>query len=264
MSAPPRAMNLLCWNCQGLGNLQTEQELGDLIRAQDPSVVFLAETWLDKARLEEIRVKLKLGGMIEVCRETRGGGIVIFWKKDVDFSLGTFSPNHIDGILNFGKEDEWRFMGFYGEPETQNHHISWTCLRRLKRRNAIPWLCAGDFNEIIRSHEKKGGRLRPKRQMGDFRDVLDECGFRDLGFVGGKYTWCNGHPDGFTIWERLDRAIATMEWIEKFPATKVMHLECGSSDHKPILICLNGIPKIRQKPWRFEHVDGGRRMQGCG
>ena len=117
--------------------------------------MFLVETWLDKARLEEIRVKLKFGGMIEVCRDTRGGGIVIFWKKDVDFSLGTFSPNHIDGILNKGKEDEWRFTGFYGEPETQNHHTSWTCLRRLKNRNAIPWLCVGDFNEITRSNEKK-------------------------------------------------------------------------------------------------------------
>ena len=49
-------MSLLCWNCCGLGNPQTDQELGDLIHAQDPSVVFLTETWLDKARLEEIRV----------------------------------------------------------------------------------------------------------------------------------------------------------------------------------------------------------------
>ena len=104
-------MNLLCWNCRGLGNQPTEQELGDMIRAQDPSVVFLAETWLDKARLEEVRVRLNLGGMIEVCRETRGGGIVIFWKKGIDFSLDTFSPNHIDGIVNKGTEDEWRFTG---------------------------------------------------------------------------------------------------------------------------------------------------------
>ena len=99
-------MNLLCWNCRGLGNQPTEQELGDMIRAQDPSVVFLAETWLDKARLEEVRVRLNLGGMIEVCRETRGEGIVIFWKKEIDFSLGTFSPNHIDGIVNKSRKDE--------------------------------------------------------------------------------------------------------------------------------------------------------------
>ena len=128
-----------------------------MIRAQDPSVVFLAETWLDIARLEDIRIKLNFGGMIEFCRETRGRGIVIFWKKEIDFSLGTFSPNHIDGIVNKGKENEWRFTGFYGESETTNHHLSWSCLRTLKSRNSIPWRCVGDFNEIVRSHEKIGG-----------------------------------------------------------------------------------------------------------
>ena len=59
-------MNVPCWNYRGLGNLPTEQEFGDLIRAQDPSVVFLAETWLDKARLVDIRTRLNFGGMIEV------------------------------------------------------------------------------------------------------------------------------------------------------------------------------------------------------
>ena len=97
--------------------------------------------------------------------------------------------------------------------------------------------------------------------MEDFIDVLDECGFRDLGFVGGKFTWCNGHPDDYIIWERLDRAVVTMEWLEKFPATKVIHLECGSSNHKPILICLNGIPKLSKKPWRFEHI--WLKEEGC-
>ena len=76
--------------------------------------MFLIETWLNKARLVAIPMRLNFGRMIEVGRETRGVGIAIFWKKDVDFSLGTFSPNHIDGILNKGKEDEWRFTGFYG------------------------------------------------------------------------------------------------------------------------------------------------------
>ena len=87
-------MNLLCWNCRGLGNLSTEQELGDLIRAKDPSVVFLAETWLDKARLKDIKVRLNFGGMIEMCRGMREGGIVIFWKKDVDFSWHVLSKSY--------------------------------------------------------------------------------------------------------------------------------------------------------------------------
>ena len=47
-------MNLLVWNCRGLGNPRTVRELGDYIRAKDPAVVFLAETWTDDARLDEV------------------------------------------------------------------------------------------------------------------------------------------------------------------------------------------------------------------
>jgi len=36
----------------------------------------------------------------------------------LDFLVNTFSPNHIDVIVNKEKEDEWRFMGFYGELDT--------------------------------------------------------------------------------------------------------------------------------------------------
>ena len=48
-------MSFLAWNCRGLGNPCTIRELGDLIRAKDPSVVFLVETWADEARLKEIK-----------------------------------------------------------------------------------------------------------------------------------------------------------------------------------------------------------------
>ena len=52
----------------------------------------------------------------------------------------------------------------------------------------MPWLCASDFNEIAKTYEKMGGRLRPNVQIKNFRDVLDECGLMDLDFVGYKFT----------------------------------------------------------------------------
>ena len=96
------------------------------------------------------------------------GGWLLCGKKDVDFSVDTYSPNHIDAIINKGKEDEWWFTGFYSEPSTRNHYISWATLRRLKSKYSLTWLCAGDFNEITRAHEKSGGRLRLSKQMEDF------------------------------------------------------------------------------------------------
>ena len=64
-------MNLLCWNCRGLGNPQIKQELGDLIQAHSPSIVFVVETWLKKARLIYLGDKLKFDGMIEF--QEKGG-----------------------------------------------------------------------------------------------------------------------------------------------------------------------------------------------
>ena len=51
--------------------------------------------------------------------------MAVFWKNEVDFLVDTYSPNHIDAVINKGKEGEWRFIGFYGEFETSNHYISW-------------------------------------------------------------------------------------------------------------------------------------------
>ena len=71
-------MNMLCWNRQGLRNRQTIQELGDFVRAQDPVVVFLAETLLDEARLGSIRDSLQFGHHHRVSKISRGGGLALF------------------------------------------------------------------------------------------------------------------------------------------------------------------------------------------
>ena len=47
-------MSLLVWNCRGLGNPRIVKELGEYFRAKDPTVVFLAETWADNVRLDQV------------------------------------------------------------------------------------------------------------------------------------------------------------------------------------------------------------------
>ena len=205
-------MSLLCWNCRGLGNPQTVQELDYLIRAQDPTVVFVAETWPIEARLKVFLKILNFGNMHVVSKVTQGGGLVLLWRMDVQLRVVSSSLNHVDAIINEGRENTWRFTRIHGALETSNRHISWNLLHNLNAQFDFPWLCAGDFNEILKSHEKMGVRPRPVVQMQEFRDVIDECGFQDLGFVGNKFTWHKNVMGGGTIWERLDRTVANGEW----------------------------------------------------
>ena len=46
------------WNYHRLGNLVIEKELSDLTQAKDPSVVFIAKTWMDEARLKKVKRRL--------------------------------------------------------------------------------------------------------------------------------------------------------------------------------------------------------------
>ena len=84
-------MNLICWNCRGLGNQQTIQELGELVRAQDPLIVFLAKTWLEEARLGTIRDSLQFDHYHGVSRITRGGGLAIFRKNGFNLEVESSS-----------------------------------------------------------------------------------------------------------------------------------------------------------------------------
>ena len=90
--------------------------------------------------------------------------------------------------------------------------------------------------------------------MQNFRDVLDHCGFTDLGYSGLDYTW-HGHRMGDMIWEPLDRGVANYEWLSIFPKGRVMRLHCFTSNHLPILLARNvdgEHKKWCRKPFRFE------------
>ena len=116
-------------------------------------------------------------------------------------------------------------------------------------------MCAGDFNEIVRQEEKLGEAIRHHHHMQLFRDIIDECGFMDLGFIGSQFTWSKHFEDGHSIWERLDKGLANSSWFLKFPGSRVHHLHCSFSDHLPFLINLSGLNQVpRKKKFKFEEM----------
>jgi len=140
-----------------------------------------------------------------------------------------------------------KINGFYGELDTTRRHEAWIKLRALNSQPGKPWLCYGDFNEIIRQDEKLGSARRPYNQMQQFREVIDECGFMDLGFESSKYMWSKHFKNGVSIWERLDRCLVNNSWFMKFGGSRLYHLSCTSLDHIPIFISLSGLIPPTQK-----------------
>ena len=119
--------------------------------------------------------------------------------SSINLTVEDSSKYYIDVCIDKNTVQEWRFRGFYGEPETARKSEAWDSLRNLNHHLNTPWLCAGDFNELARQGEKLGGATPSSNQMQLFRDVIDECGFMDLGFVGPKFTWSIHFEDGCSI-----------------------------------------------------------------
>ena len=121
-------MSLLVWNCRRFGNLHTKDQLADFVWAKDHSVVFLAKTWTDKARLEQVQRRIQFKNLFVVPYCSKAGGLAILWKEGFPLEVVKYSKNYIDSIINKGKENAWRFTGFYGEPDTTKRHEAWSKL----------------------------------------------------------------------------------------------------------------------------------------
>ena len=76
--------------------------------------------------------------------------------------------------------------------------------------------------------------------MEAFRNVVDNCGLRDLEFVGQRFTWCNGRIGDQRTLIKLDRVVANDRWIGFFQQAKVHHRSMSSSNH--CLLALYPIP----------------------
>jgi hypothetical protein len=109
-------------------------------------------------------------------------------------------------------------------------------LEHLKGFLPQPWMCVEDFNEILTHKEKTRSVLRKEYHMDQCRNALDECHLKDLGYKEAMHTWTNGRHDENFIKERLDRAVANIEWTALFHEVTVFVLAARASDHKPLLM----------------------------
>lgn len=92
------------------------------------------------------------------------------------------------------------------------------------------------------------GRLH-LRSMRRFRRLLDDLQLQELYLHGRLYTWSN-QRDRPTL-ERIDRAFASMQWLDTFPSHHMRCLSSDCSDHSPLLLQLCTQPWARPRS-RFE------------
>ena len=147
-----------------------------------------------------------------------------------------YSQYHIDVILTEGDKEPWRLTCVYGEAQLSERHKTWSLLKFIKSSSSLPWVCIGDFNEVLHQSEHVGIQERSRARIEGFREMVDVCGLSDLGFEGRSWTFENKVAGGSYCRVRLDHGLATADWCSRFPCAKVKHLAAAASDLGPILL----------------------------
>jgi hypothetical protein len=129
-------MRILVWNFRGLGNTAAVLALLDVKRRHCPVVVFLSESHLDRYRMECLGRILLMDSSTIQPSDGRKGGIIMFWRKEVNLYQSFACPIYIDVRIDEGLNKVWRLTGMYGESK-------W----RINTRPEID--CAEFINKIL-------------------------------------------------------------------------------------------------------------------
>ena len=230
-------MTILAWNCRGMGLALAVRTLVDEVRSKDSMLVFLIETKTGERKMKGIRNKLEYTQGITVPSDGKCGGLTMMWKKGSDIRLRSCSNSYIDVEVHSSLAPiPWRATGFYGHPDIGKCFISWQLLEFLKNQYTMSWIVFGDFNEITQSDEKIGWLDKDAKQMAEFRDCLNRCELFDLGFIGQKFTWCNGWDGEQRTKIRLDRMVTNEDWLRLFPKARVSHVAISIYDHCQLML----------------------------
>ena len=51
--------------------------------------------------------------------------LALFWTSDLAWLVESSSSNHIEVVINKGKDNAWQFTGIYRAPKTQLRSETW-------------------------------------------------------------------------------------------------------------------------------------------
>ncbi|GER31684.1 retrotransposon protein [Striga asiatica] len=148
----------------------------------------------------------------------------------------------------------------YISPIKSERILQWEQLLHEKDTWGPVWCIAGDWNSLCRPEDKKGGQPVSDRSCWEFNHFLSQMGVQEIPLQGLTYTWANNRSGQGYVEETLDRLFVSLEWIAKFPYSKVISWHRSSSDHTMLVISTSAAATKYKKRFQFDkrwdHTEG--------
>ena len=131
-----------------------------ILREHKPEIMFFCETKLMGQLMKRRAAELNFQNCFAISSNGKGGGLAMMWKEGIEMEIKSYSKHHIDVVVQNNEGSSWRCTGVYDNPKSEERKHTWELIRRLSGLSSIPWICFGDFNEILHLREKIGGNVR--------------------------------------------------------------------------------------------------------
>ena len=227
---------IVCWNVRGLNDRARRDNVRTMMRDAHAHVVCLVETKLQSVNQWLIASMLGMNYIDYAyvpAANTRGGIIVAARSPDVALQephIGCYSTTI--KVLTHGVDPWWLSVVYGPHDEAAKEHFLEE-LEAIRDQCQGPWAIIGDFNLILQDSDKNNSRIN-RRTMQRFRQTVAALQLLDIHLHGRRYTWSNEREQPTMV--RLDRALASLDWEERFPDCHLQALASDASDHCPLLL----------------------------
>jgi exonuclease III len=248
-------MNLVSWNCRGLGNPSKIEAVKDLLKAAPSDILMLQETKIEGQVLLEISRKKwnKSSGKAVSTRGT-SGGLATFWTEDLFLLNKHYETQHwiYTELKHKASKFSISLFNLYVPVSYAEKRECWNSLSAfLEEASPSNVIIAGDLNIVMKAKEKRGGSRLRDPMLSKVEEITQSWDLLDFNPIQGRYTWSNNRMGSDHISARLDRFLVQSAILlnNKIITTKI--LPKLTSDHKPIQLLLEEEEDLGPIPFRF-------------
>ena len=149
---------MLIRNCRGALSPTFCTNVSDLVHVHSLAIMIVIETKVSGDRAKMIADRLPLDGVIFANSIGFSGGLWVLWDSNqvvmIELSL---TEQKIHAIISSTSKPSWLLSTMYGSPRFAERRLLWDNLKSVAGLHSMPWVIAGDFNEVLIGEDKFGG-----------------------------------------------------------------------------------------------------------
>nr|DAD18723.1 TPA_asm: hypothetical protein HUJ06_020186 [Nelumbo nucifera] len=146
------------------------------------------------------------------------GGFLCAWKDNLDILVTNVTERYIELLVQASSSTtSWSILLLYGSPSWGDRADLWESIINSKSYlRGAPWILLGDLNDLVRLEDYVGPNHRA-RLSHHLKNLIDFFALSDLRYSGPYYNWSNKQTGRRGVCERLDRGLASLEWLNWYP-----------------------------------------------